>query len=128
MVARQVLVALPPSAQVSQHSDATSTMESCDGRPGTQGWSDVVVSYQFTVAESSASVLAGASKAMAKARWTPTGQLHSPLGPGLTWTKPVSSGVTARATLAPATRGLGQPPYWDLTAMVPPAGKPASGC
>jgi hypothetical protein len=128
MVARQILVALPPGAQVAQHSDATSRMESCDGRPGTQGWSDIVVSYEFTVSEPPASVLASASTAMARARWTTTGQLHSPLGAGLTWTKPVSSGVSARATLAPATRGLGQPPYWDLSAVVPPAGKEVSGC
>ena len=128
MVARQVLVALPPGAQVTQHSDATSKMESCDGRPGTQGWSDIVVSYEFTAAESPAAVLAGASKSMARAQWRTTGRLHSPLGPGLTWAKPVSSGVTARAMLAPGTSGLGQPSYWDLSAVVPPAGKAASGC
>jgi hypothetical protein len=128
MVARQVGVALPPRARVTQHSDTTSKMDSCDGRPGTQGWSDIVVSYEFTVAEPPASVLASASKAMARVQWTTTGQLHTPLGLGLTWTKPVSTGVTARATLAPGTRGLGQPPYWDLSAVVPPAGKAVSGC
>lgn len=127
-VANQILVALPQGAQVSQDSDGTSRMSSCDGRPGTQGWSDIVVAYRFTVAVPPASVLEGASAAMARAHWTSAGRLHSPLGDGLTWTKPVISGVSARATLAPGTRGPGQPPYWDLTAVVPPAGTAASGC
>lgn len=127
-VANQILVALPQGAQVSQDSDGTARMSSCDGRPGTQGWSDIVVAYRFTVAASPTSVLEGASAAMARTHWTKTGQLHSPLGDGLTWTKPVVSGVSARATLAPGTRGPGQPAYWDLTAVVPPAGTAASGC
>lgn len=126
-VARQILVALPPGARVTQNSDGTSRMDSCDGRPGTQGWSDIVVSYEFTVAEAPAAVLSGASTAMARAHWTMTRRLSSPLGSGLTWTKPVNSGVSARATLSPATGGPGQS-SWDLTAVVPPAGKAVSAC
>jgi hypothetical protein len=127
-VASQVSSAVPEGAQVLQVGDGTSRRDSCDGRPGTEGWSPIVVAYQFTTDDSSASVVAHASRAMAAQHWTQTSRDEGPLGPVLTWTKTVTSGVTARATLAPEGHLSGQPTSWDLTAMVPPAGQAASGC
>lgn len=127
-VASQARSALPQGAAVVQDGDGTSLRSSCDGRPGTEGWSDIVVSYRFTTAAPSASVLAHAASAMATQHWAAMGHLDSPLGPGLTWAKPVTAGVSARATLTLGSPGPGQPTYWDLAAVVPPAGKAVSGC
>lgn len=127
-VASQVSSALPPRAQVLQVGDGRSRRDSCDGRPGTEGWSAIVVAYQFTTDDSSESVVTHASRAMAAQHWTQTGRDEGQLGPVLTWTKTVTSGVTARATLAPEGRASGRPVSWDLSAVVPPAGKAASGC
>jgi hypothetical protein len=127
-VASEVSAAVPPRAQVLQVGDGTSRRDSCDGRPGTEGWSAIVVAYQFTTEDSSASVVAHASEAMAAQHWTQTGREEGQLGPVLTWTKTVTSGVTARATLAPQGHASAQPTSWDLSAVVPPAGTAASGC
>jgi len=56
---RSISVAVPSDAQVQNHSAAGSIWSSCDGRPDTQGWSDVINDYQFTSARSAAMIVAG---------------------------------------------------------------------
>jgi hypothetical protein len=126
---RSVSVAVPRGAKVQSHSVGRPIWDSCDGRPGTQGWSDVVDAYQFTSARSAATVVANAEATM-NAGWTLISTPSTPLGPSARWTKPVSGNVVAQALLAVGTRGPNRhsPSYWDLTASAPPAGRRASGC
>jgi len=47
---RSISVAVPSDARVQSHSAGGPIWDSCDGRPGSQGWSDVIHAYQFTSA------------------------------------------------------------------------------
>ena len=123
-------MAVPSDAKVQSHSTGGPIWDSCDGRPGTQGWSDVINSYQFTSARSAATVVENAEASMKIAGWKLTSTSASPLGPSVVWTKAVSSNVVAQAMLAVGTRGPSRhsPSFWDLVASAPPAGTRASGC
>ena len=52
-------MAVPSDAKVQNHSVGPPIWDSCDGRPGTQGWSYVINAYQFTSAPCPATVVAG---------------------------------------------------------------------
>jgi len=127
---RSIAVAVPSDAKVQSHSAGGPIWDSCDGRPGTQGWSDVINSYQFTSARSAATVVANAEASMKIAGWKLTSTSASPLGPSVVWTKAVSGNVVAQAMLAVGTRGPSRhsPSYWDFVASAPPMGTRASGC
>jgi hypothetical protein len=127
---RSISVALPSDANVQNHSAVGSIWSSCDGRPDTQGWSDVINDYQFTSARSAAMVVANAEASMKTAGWKLTSTSTSPLGPSVMWTKTVSGSVLAHATLSVGTRGPSRhsPSFWDFVAAAPPAGTRASGC
>jgi hypothetical protein len=127
---RSISVALPRNAKVQSHSVGRPIWDSCDGRPGTQGWTDVVEDYQFTSARSAHMVVAGAEANMKIAGWKLISTPTTPLGPSAVWTKTVSGNVVAQALLAVGTRGPSRhsPSYWDLGASAPPAGRRASGC
>jgi hypothetical protein len=104
---RSISVALPGDAKVLSHSVGGPIWDSCDGRPDTQGWSDVINAYQFISAHSAATVVAGAEASMKIAGWKLSSTSHSPLGPSAGWTKTVSGNVVARcysgsALVAPA--------------------------
>lgn len=123
-----ISVALPRDAKVQIHSVGGPIWDSCGGRPGTHGWSDVSDSYQFTSARSTATVVAGAKAKMKTAGWTLISTSTTPLGPSSVWTKTVSGSVVAQAQLSLGTRGLSCPCFWDLTGWAPPEGRRASGC
>ena len=127
---RGISVALPSDAEVQNHSAVGSIWSSCDGRPDTQGWSDVISDYQFTSARSPATVVASAEASMKIAGWKLTSTSASQLGPLVVWTKIVSGSVLAHATLSVGTRGPSRhsPSFWDFVAAAPPAGTRASGC
>ena len=127
---RSIAGAVPSDAKVQNHSVGGPSWDSCDGRPGTEGWSDVINSYQFTSARSTATVVANVEASMKIAGWKRTSTSASPLGPSVVWTKAVSGNVVAQAILAVGTRGPSRhsPSYWDFVASAPPAGTRASGC
>jgi hypothetical protein len=127
---RSISVAVPSDAKVQNHSVSGSIWDSCDGRPDTQGWSDVINDYQFTSARSAATVVANAMASMKIAGWKLRSTSASPLGPSVVWTKTVSGSVLAQAILAVGTRGPSRhsPSFWDFVASAPPAGTRASGC
>jgi hypothetical protein len=129
---RSISVALPGDAHVGNHSAGGPIWDSCDGRSGTQGWSDVSNHYEFTSARSAATVIAGAEASMKIAGWmltsTSTSTSTTPLGPLTVWTKAVSDNVVAKATLSVGTRGPNSASYWNLDALAPPAGRRVSGC
>jgi hypothetical protein len=78
---RSISVALPGDAKVLMHSTGGPIWDSCDGRPDTQGWDEVVNDYQFTSAGSAATVVAGAETKMKIAGWKLISTSTKPLGP-----------------------------------------------
>jgi hypothetical protein len=132
---RSISVALPGDAKVQVHSAGGPIWDSCDGRPETRGWGDVVNDYQFTSAGSAATVVAGVEAKMKIAGWklasTPTknqGPSVTPLGPSAAWTRTVSGDVVAQASLGVGSRGPNTASFWELDASAAPAGTRASGC
>ena len=125
---RQVSAALPPGAVIQEHEDAAPSWTSCDGRPGTEGWSDVLADWQFTSTQPGDRVRAHAAARMAALHWSAAGSPTTPLGPVLEWTKVIRPGVRAHAQLSLGQSGPGQPSYWELSAVTPPEGPAASGC
>ena len=124
---RSISVGLPSDARVQHHSAGGPIRDSCDGRPGTEGWSPVSNDYQFTSTRSAEAVIATAQARLKGAGWTQTAAITSP-APLVMWTKTVSEGVVAHAQLSVGSPGPKGPSYWDLGATAPPDGTPASGC
>lgn len=125
---RQVSAALPSGALIQEHVDAAPSRTSCDGRPGTEGWSDALADWRFTSTQSRDQVRAHAAARMAALHWTATGASSTPLGSTLGWSRAIRPGVLAHAQLSLGQSGPGQPPDWELSAVAPPEGKAASGC
>ena len=125
---RQVSAALPAGAVVQAHTDASPSWTSCDGRPGTEGWSEVLAAWQFTSMQARDQVRAHAAARMAALHWSAAGASSTPLGPVLEWTRVIHPGVRAHAQLGLGQSGPGQAPYWELSAVAPPEGTAASGC
>jgi len=127
---RSISVAIPGNAKIQAHTVGGPTWDTCGGRPGTQGWTDVVEFYQFTSAHPAATVVAGAKASMRIAGWKLISTSTTPLGSLVMWTKTVQGNVVAEAALSVGTRGPNRhsPSYWDLTGSAPPAGRRASGC
>lgn len=123
-----VSVALPGDATVQLHTGGGPIWDSCGGRPGTEGWSDVSNVYEFTSASPADVVVANASAKLKSAGWVPSSAYSSPLGPVVMFTKTVSGNGVASLQLGVANRGPGTPSHWDLSATVPAAGTRVSGC
>lgn len=78
-----VSIALPKNAQIHLRTVADPHWDSCDGRQGTFGWSDVVVDYQFTTNEGGSGVVNTAASTLTSHGWRVTKQTNAG-GPYLT--------------------------------------------
>lgn len=123
---RQISAAIPAGAIVDMHDAGGLQWTSCDGRAGTEGWSDVTVDYQFTSNLSSKAVLAHAAAQLAAQGWTALAPRPAMPGPYLEWTK-IIAGKPAHAQLGIFHR-VPSESSWDLVATAPPQGQRASGC
>jgi hypothetical protein len=101
---------------------------SCDGREGTFGWSQIAVIVNFRTDMPADSLLLSAGGPMEAAGWSKRGTLSSPIGPGQGWTRTLADGTNALASLTPGTRDNGATIIWQLSAYAPPHGQQASGC
>ncbi|MHB1088190.1 MAG: hypothetical protein ACYC19_05435 [Acidimicrobiales bacterium] len=97
--------------------------DSCDGRPGTQGWSQVVVESRFRWSRSIGALISFMRTRLTQLGWTAVPQSRPQDPPGQSWTKTLSNG--SRADLNVTQEGS---PTWQLVATAKPVGKPASGC
>jgi hypothetical protein len=114
-----VISAIPSTATKSYVWKMEPTQDSCDGRPGTQGWSEVVVQSAFKWPESEQSLSEAMAARLASLGWgQPAGSI-----PGSTaWAKTLANGSVARLTVD--SEGT----YWQLDAIAPPIGAAATGC
>jgi hypothetical protein len=124
---RTISVAIPSGSTILLHAEGGPTWSSCDGRPGTEGWSDVTNGFQFTSARPAKEVVAQAQAALKRAGWTQIPDHPSPLGPSARWTKTFSGNVLANAELA-VGRHSAQDSFWALDVTAAPAATRTSGC
>ncbi len=100
--------------------------DSCDGREGTHGWSSIGVYISFRTGMTPDPLLVYASARIKTAGWSESMTLSSPLGPGQQWTRTLSNGTIAGASLTPGTDGATT--RWELAATAAPYGQQVSGC
>ena len=103
---RPATAALPSDARIAYRNDVEPRWDSCDGRPGTEGWNDVVLQVHFTTATPDIDVLAHAEAALSRLGWLPDASQPA----GYSWTKALANGTTAKASLE---REVG-PDAWTL--------------
>jgi hypothetical protein len=96
--------------------------DSCDGRAGTQGWSQVVVQAGFIWSGSAADLFGHVGARLRSLGWK-----ADPIGvasePSAWWSKRLLSGSAAQASLESSL-----PSRWEFVVVAPPAGRAASGC
>jgi hypothetical protein len=100
--------------------------DSCDGRAGTQGWSQVVVQSRFKWSKGLATLVSFMNPRLGQLGWsavTPS-QISNP--PSQNWTKRLSNGT--RANLSVSQEGGATSDVWQLDAIGEPVGKAARGC
>jgi hypothetical protein len=120
--------ALPDDATGVRRQDSEPQWSSCDGRPGTYGWTDVSVLIDFTTATPPDALISRADNRMVALGWTSGAAGSSVLGPSREWTRRLPDGTPVHALLTPWTRDYGDAVSWELTATAPPRGSRASGC
>ncbi len=100
--------------------------DSCDGRAGTQGWSQVVVQAGFTWTKGFSTLISYMAPRLTKVGWSLVEHPRPSIPPSQDWTKTLSNG--ARADLN-VQQFQGTPSsHWQLDATTRPVGKAASGC
>ena len=117
---RPATAALPADARIDYRNDVEPRWDSCDGRPGTEGWDDVDVQVHFTTATAETEVLTHADAALRQLGWLPDTSQPA----GSSWTKALANGTTAKASLE---HEVG-PDAWTLFVLAPPVGRRVSGC
>ena len=96
--------------------------DSCDGRAGTQGWSQVVVQGSFRWAGSHRALFDKVDSGLSAIGWRQTTIADQNEA---IWKKRLDNGSTATAMLDLSPLGS---PDWEFVALAPPVGKPATGC
>lgn len=96
--------------------------DSCDGRSGTFGWSDVAVQSAFRWSGAPNALFAAASAHLRELGWRRLGTALGTSPPEQMWTKILTSGKTATLTVTQ------EGPSWQLYARAAPVGKAAQGC
>lgn len=122
---RPATAAVPGAATIAYRQEVEPRWDSCDGRPGTFGWDDVVVIVHFTTALSAETVKAHADAALRPLGWMPDSSQRQGDVSSYSWTKELGNGTTA--TVQVSHEGQ-DPRAWDLGAGAPPVGPRVSGC
>jgi hypothetical protein len=126
---RTAAQALPADAQVLYSYDLEPKWDSCDGRPGTFGWDDVVVQVHFESRSSTDAVVQRADRTFRGLGWKPDYVNNQPTHIQVGWTRWLDNGSIAKAQLSDEVPDRSAAtPRWDLVVTAPPVGPQASGC
>jgi hypothetical protein len=121
--------ALPQDAHVLYRNELEPKWDSCDGRPGTFGWDNIVVQIHLESQSSSDGVVQGADQAFRRLGWNPDYVNNQPTFIQLGWTRRLDNGSVAKAQLSDGVPDQsGTTSRWDLFVTAPPAGPQVSGC
>jgi hypothetical protein len=114
---------LPPSLNASYLIKMEPHQDSCDGRPGTQGWSQVAVQSRFSWDGGLASLVDYMGPRLEAIGWVLRPQPVTAYPPTQSWTKTLNNGT--RAFLGVTQEG---PDLWQLDGLAAPVGRAVSGC
>lgn len=122
-VLRQATTAMPSDATTLFFHADEPRWESCGGRAGTYGWTDVVVDVGFTSSASDRSIAEHAAHTLDAQHWSIAYQRFGSPGDSFGWDKRLSSGSTATIQFSSPDRVS-----WTLLGDAPPSGRRISGC
>jgi hypothetical protein len=126
---RATAQALPGDAHVLYRYDLEPKWDSCDGRPGTFGWDNVVVQIHFESRNSTDAVVQRADRTFRGLGWNPDYVSNQPAFIQVGWTRRLDNGSVAKAQLSDGVPDQSAAtPRWDLLVTAPPVGPQASGC
>jgi hypothetical protein len=121
---RPSLDIIPPGGQVMlSTSNEPQWGYGCEDNGGLPGWGPVMVDAEFRTNEPVNHLFTDANARVTQLGWSLEQTDATPLGPEITWTRPLPTGGHATVTLSPGDRGPGTPTFWDLDAIAPPHGK-----
>ena len=121
--------ALPQDARVLYRYELEPKWDSCDGRPGTFGWDNIVVQIHFESRSSSDAVVQRADRAFRQLGWNPDYLNNQPTFIQVGWTRRLDNGSVAKAQMSDGVPDQNAAtPRWDLFVTAPPVGPQASGC
>jgi hypothetical protein len=121
--------ALPQDAHVLYRNELDPKWDSCDGRPGTFGWDNIVVQIHFESQSSIDAVVQGADQAFRRLGWNPDYVNNQPTFIQVGWTRRLDRGSVAKAQLSDGVPDhSAATPRWDLFVTAPPVGPQVSGC
>jgi hypothetical protein len=124
---KSIEVGVPTDAAEVTHQYAKALWDSCDGREGTFGWSDIGVYLTFATTMQPTALLTFVRGQLQGAGWTAGLAGFTPLGQGQRFVRTLANNSEAVAQISPTTRD-GDPISWSLSAVAPPQGPRASGC
>jgi hypothetical protein len=117
--------ALPSDAHVIYRYDLEPKWDSCDGRPGTFGWDNVILQIHFESRTPTLALVEHADQTLRRLGWSHVYDTGGQVG----WTKQLDSGSVANAQLSNAVPDQGGTTQkWDLFVGAPPIGPQVSGC
>ena len=120
---------LPEDAHVVSSQASEPQWDTCDGNPATAGWTDAVVSHDFTSGMAPAGLLATAKDRLRTGGWTLVSETAGTGGPRVVWRRTLTDrNEEARATLTISKRSPNDPGVWSLVATATPLGQRARGC
>lgn len=97
--------------------------DSCDGRAGTQGWTQVVVQSKFRWEGDLPSLVVHMEPQLRATGWMLQPEPAGLSSPGAVWIKTLKNGTPASLNVSEE-----EPGYWELVAEGEPIGQAASGC
>lgn len=114
---------IPPSLGASYIIKMEPRPDSCDGMPGTQGWSQVVVQSGFQWQGELSSLIAYMNPRLVELGWTLRPQPQASIPPSQWWIKTLTNGTPASLNVS-----LEGSNHWELVAIGEPVGRAATGC
>jgi hypothetical protein len=126
---RATAQAMPSDAHVLYRYDLEPKWDSCDGRPGTFGWDNVVVQIHFESSRPTDAMVQGADQTFRGLGWNPDYVNNQSTFIQVGWTRRLDNGSMAKAQLSNGVPDQSAAtPRWDLFVTAPPVGPQASGC
>lgn len=117
---KPVTKVIPATAHIESQEAVEPYWDSCDGRSGSFGWSNVTLDAKFNTDEPANQLLDDADRTLSAAGWTRTSSVRSAIAQSEQWVRTVA-GRSLTAALGSASDGKST--YWYLEASGSPDGK-----
>jgi len=123
-----VTTAVPPGADTSPLVTREPYIDSCDGRAATRGWQPATVAIRLATVLPAADLAAQVDGRIGPLGWHRTTSEKGVAGEYFRWEKQVATGTAALTMNSDETPRPDPRHPWDILAVAPAVGRPATGC